>query len=80
MTTTEGKVYPAAGFDLTHVPHGMVLTVRYVEAAQPPKSQEELDRAIRAVRVGLNATQATELANALLRSAQIVQAPIGPTN
>jgi hypothetical protein len=78
MTTS--KVYPVAGFDLAHVPNGMVLTVRYVEATQPPKSQEELDRAIRAVRVGLNATQATELANALLRSAQIIQAPIGPTN
>ena len=81
MTTqSEITVHPVARFAFMIMPNGLALTIGYVDGNTRPKDQEELNKATRALTVGLDATQATELARELLRAADMLKSRVGHGN
>ena len=83
MTEADGKiiVHPIAGLDFQIIPQGLAMTVRYyAQTTDPRENEAKFSTVTQALTVGLTATQATDLASALQRAAQIILSRNDPTN
>jgi hypothetical protein len=69
-------VYPLGGWQLDKGPNdSLVMTFHYVVATEEPKTQEELDKSLRSLKLYISAHRGTEFGSEVWKAAQeIIQA------
>lgn len=67
-------VYPLGGWDLANGPNGaLIVTLHYVVAQTEPKTQAELDKSLRSLRLYIEPRRASELGSEVWKAAESLE-------